>query len=223
MTLLQHEYMAPEQQVIVVGDEGQAQDAMHGAIYAVLHGSHEYVVTAGVMYRIGPEPERGQRFGLGYGGRRWYIVWPDGTKQSTRNLWDWGNTDLADNAQLFSAPYWENGQVFDLSQDIQVRIQPPPKGNRTGVFCILETREATHIVLEREWANNKRFPRCLVINEYGSSRISVSYKRLAHKFIAMINAFVCTKCKHWRKDHWTHGDHLTGPIDWGCKQKGCKC
>jgi len=55
-----------------------------------------FAVVKGCVYQVGPEPAPGsERSGLGHGGRRFEIVWRDGRRVVTTNLWHRGQVSPA--------------------------------------------------------------------------------------------------------------------------------
>ena len=185
------------------------------------------MIAGGSLYRIGPEPAKGQHFGLGFGGSRHIITWPDGTEQHSRNMWFWGDVDRPDTAVLMHAPFW-GGNLGHVNREHL--LQAPPVHLRAvyaahfpgGFYGILDEREHWAITAERErdaWnARYKRDPLLRLLRyRMGGWRHRVLAKRFARWVRATINAhIVCTKCWHRPNHHWEAGDDLSGPIDWGC-------
>jgi hypothetical protein len=166
--------VSPLQQSIVTGDPGTAQDALHEALASVRTGERTYLIAAGVLYKIGPEPQPVTKtvghlwwrrtvsympivmFGRGFGGAGWMITWPDGTKQQTSNLWYWGEVDQPDNAVLQAAPFWGNNL---LMHGVEHLLQSPPAHMRAiydrntfpnGFFAVLDQREDPILTYRRE-------------------------------------------------------------------------
>jgi hypothetical protein len=223
-----HINLSPEQQAIVTGDPGTAQDALHNAFAAVHLGSRDHIIAGGELYRIGPEPAPGQRFRLGFGGRGWIIIWPDGTEQRTRNLWHWGRTDRPDTAVLLQEPFWGNNLRVDGREHL---LQPPPKHlgatyeaafPHRNFFGILDERESIHVRLAREraaWEHTWRTNVFVRATRYhgGAWRHKVLARRLSETVRRFINErIVCLNCGHRPSGHWKIGDDFTGPVDWGC-------
>lgn len=222
-------FVSPVQQAIVTGDAGTAQDATHEAHAAIAMGERTHFIAAGRMYRIGPEPAPGQHFGLGFGGRAYRIIWPDGTEQRTRNLWLWGDTTRLDSAVLMQEPFWGNNLRVP---DREHLLQPPPHHLRAiynahfpaGFFGIIDEREAWVITAARkqsEW--NARYDRDPLLRllryRMGGWRHRVLAKRLVRTIRQLINKhIICLNCWHRPGEHWQAGsdDDLGGVIDWGC-------
>jgi hypothetical protein len=259
--------VSPFQQSIATGDPGSAQDALHEALAAVRNGSREFVIAAGTLYKIGEEPEKKTRtvghlwwkrdeeytpiqmFGRGFGGRRWLITWPDGTAQSSSNLWHWeDNLDMPDNATLQQAPFWGNNLRMNGVENL---LAPVPRHMRSvyeiafpgGFFCILDSREDFMVRMAREreqWKNRTLLKKIWLADmrpmkrgggDAAESRIGQFVRIKCHqakrRMKRMVNKVICTNCYHPRQDHWEMGDDFTGPIDWGCNHtkngKRCKC
>ena len=106
-TAIARSWPSPAQQALIVNEPAAAQDTEHEAYAAIRDGSRDFFVFDGELYRIGPEPEAGstRKWGQGFGGRRWTVVWPD-HERVTHNLWHWGTTAHADTATLIQEPFW---------------------------------------------------------------------------------------------------------------------
>jgi hypothetical protein len=220
-------FVSPQQQAIVTGELGTAQDATHDAYAAIAADERTHFIAAGSMYRIGPDPALGQHFGLGMGGRGYLVIWPDGTEQRTRNLWHWGDTDRPDSAVLMQEPFWGNNLRID---DRELLLQPPPHHLRAiydahfpyGFYGILDDREAWQITAARkqaEWNARYDFDPILRLLRYrmGGWRHRVLAKKFARAVRGFINAhIICLKCRHRPSTHWHAEDEYGGDIDWGC-------
>jgi hypothetical protein len=229
------------------GDVGSLQDAAHELLFSLRSNDHKTVVlTNGAIYEIGPEPEGGRRFGLGFGGQRWTVFFHDGTVVQTRNLWHAGSlSDYAldvrcpANAVLMQAPFWGNNLRVP---GVEHLLQPAPVGSpNREVFGVLDTRESLTVRMEREkraWAARPLWMkvwyadmRPLGSRENGfapraEARLvqvaRIQSHRLSRAVRGVVNLFICTGCWHLRKRHWVAGDR-DAEYDWGCGIPGCDC
>lgn len=72
---------------------------------------HEYAIIDGTTYSIGSE-EDGARYGRGFGGARFVIVFDDGARIVTTNLWHGGEVPERWAAQLPNNARFENGEKW---------------------------------------------------------------------------------------------------------------